>query len=156
ALMSLIVPITDSSARSALCAEIAAELPLWFGRPEANAWYIREIAAREAFAGVVEGRPRALMALEYHFTTTCNIWWLGVSPTVHRRGLGRALIERAALEAQTRNCRYLAVQTMSPRANSSAYELTRRFYEAVGFVPFVEYEPEPGDYMMWMLRELRS
>jgi hypothetical protein len=48
----------------------------------------------------------------------------------------------------------LAVETMSPRANSAEYDLTRRFYEAMGFIPFVEFEPEPGDYMMWMLRGL--
>jgi hypothetical protein len=43
---------------------------------------------------------------------------------------------------------------MSPRAESPEYDRTRRFYAAVGFVPFVGFEPEPGDYMMWMLREL--
>lgn len=43
---------------------------------------------------------------------------------------------------------------MSPRARSPEYDLTRRFYEAVGFEPFVEFEPQPGDHMMWMLRDL--
>ena len=43
---------------------------------------------------------------------------------------------------------------MSPRAKSPEYDLTIRFYEAVGFVPFVELEPEPGDYMMWMIHTL--
>jgi GNAT superfamily N-acetyltransferase len=94
------------------------------------------------------------MALEYHFEVTCNIWWLGVDPSAHRRGLGRALMERAAEHARARGCHRLAVETVSPRADSPEYDLTRLFYGAVGFVPFVEFEPEPGDYMMWMLREL--
>jgi GNAT superfamily N-acetyltransferase len=147
-------PITDHAAKSTLCARIIAELPMWFGRPEANASYIRNIADRDVFAASFDARIRGLIALEYHFAVTCNIWWLGVSPAAHRRGLGRALIEQAAEHARTRGCRRLAVETMSPRAHSAEYDLTRRFYAAVGFVPFVEFEPEPGDHMMWMLREL--
>jgi GNAT superfamily N-acetyltransferase len=153
--MNVVVePVEDVAARSALCAGIIKELPRWFGRPEANAGYIRGMVNRDAFAGSIDGEPRGLIALEYHFTTTCNVWWLGVSAAVHRRGVGRALIERAVLEARKRNCRYLAVETMAPRAESPEYDMSRRFYETLGFMPFVEFEPEPGDYMMWMIRVL--
>jgi GNAT superfamily N-acetyltransferase len=103
---------------------------------------------------MLDARIHGLIALEYHFAVTCNIWWLGVSPAAHRRGLGRALIERAAEHAGARGCRRLAVETMGPRAHSAEYDLTRRFYDAVGFEPFVEFEPDPGDHMMWMLRDL--
>ena len=147
-------PISDSAVKASLCAEITAELPMWFGRPEANAHYIRNIVDRHVLAGGIDGRICGLIALEDHFAVTCNVWWLGVSPSAHRRGIGRALIERAAEQARARGCRRLAVETMSPRANSPEYDLTRLFYQAVGFVPFIELEPEPGDYMMWMLREL--
>ena len=146
--------IEDAVAKSSLCAKLTNELPKWFARPEANARYISGVIDRDAFAAVVDGHPCGFIALEYHFLVTCNIWWMGVSPLVHRRGIGRALVERAAQEARTRGCRQLAVETMSPRTDSREYDLTRRFYEAVGFVPFVEFEPEPGDYMMWMLRVL--
>jgi ribosomal protein S18 acetylase RimI-like enzyme len=146
--------IADAAAKAALCLDIAAELPLWFGRPDSNARYAAGMAARDAFAALIEGTPRGLIALEYHFGVTCNIWWLGVSAASHGQGLGRALVDRAVVEARARGCRQMAVETMSPRANSREYDLTRRFYEAAGFTPFVEFEPEPGDYMMWMLRGL--
>jgi GNAT superfamily N-acetyltransferase len=146
--------MVDASAKSALCAAIIAELPRWFGRPESNARYIDGVGNRSAFAAVIDGQPRGMIALEYHFGVTCNIWWLGVSPRAHRHGLGRALIERAAQEATAQGCRYLAVETLSPRFKNPEYDLTRRFYTAVGFAPFVEFEPEPGDHMMWMLRVL--
>jgi GNAT superfamily N-acetyltransferase len=133
---------------------IIGELPMWFGRPESNAYYIRNIVDRDVFGAKLDGSYRGLIALEYHFGVTCNVWWLGVSPSAHRRGLGTALIERAAEQARARRCERLAVETMSPRANSPEYDWTRRFYEVMGFVPFVEFEPEPGDYMMWMLRGL--
>jgi GNAT superfamily N-acetyltransferase len=147
-------PISDGAAKSRLCAELIAELPMWFGRPEANAVYVRDIAGREVFAASFDASIRGLIALEYHFAVTCNVWWLGVSPAAHRRGLGRALIERAAEHALARGCRRLAVETMSPRAMGPEYDLTRRFYGALGFEPFVAFEPEPGDHMMWMLRDL--
>jgi GNAT superfamily N-acetyltransferase len=147
-------PVGDGAVKTSLCAQIIAELPMWFGRPESNDRYIRSIIDREAFAGTIDGHSLGLIALEYHFAVTCNIWWLGVRLAAHRRGLGRALIERAAGHARARGCRRLAVETMSPRARSPEYALTRRFYEAAGFVPFVEFEPEPGDHLMWMLREL--
>jgi GNAT superfamily N-acetyltransferase len=124
------MPITiellpDAAAKAALCLEIAAELPMWFGRPESNARYAAGMAGRDAFVALVDGQPQGLIALEYHFGTTCNIWWLGVRPASHGQGVGRR-----------------------------EYDLTRRFYEAVGFTPFVGFEPEPGDYMMWMVRAL--
>jgi GNAT superfamily N-acetyltransferase len=147
-------PVSDGAVKSRLCAEIIAELPLWFGRPASNARYIRDIAGRDVLAARLDGSIRGLIALEVHFAITCNIWWLGVSPTVHRRGLGRALIEGAVKHARGCGCRRLAVETVSPRTDSPEYDLTRHFYAAMGFVPFVGFEPEPGDCMMWMLREL--
>jgi GNAT superfamily N-acetyltransferase len=147
-------PLDDAAAKSALCAAIIKELPMWFGRPESNVRYIRGMANRDAFAGLIDGVPRGLIGLEYHFAVTCNVWWLGVSPAFHRWGIGRKLIERAAEEARMRGCRQLAVETMSPRAESPEYDLSRRFYNALGFMPFVEFEPEPGDYLMWMIRPL--
>jgi GNAT superfamily N-acetyltransferase len=149
-----IEPMPDAAAKAALCAAIAAELSMWFGRPESNARYAAGTAERDAFAAMVDGIPCALIALEYQFGVTCNIWWLGVRPASHRRGLGRALVEQAAQEARKRGCRQMAVLTMSPRADSPEYDRTCAFYEAMGFRPLVEFEPEPGDWMMWMVKAL--
>lgn len=127
---------------------------MWFGRPESNAAYSAGMGTREAFAACEGLRCCGLIAIEMHFSTTCNIWWLAVSPSEHRQGTGRALVEHVADLARGRGCRRLVVETMSPRADSPEYDRTRRFYEAVGFVPLVEFEPSPGDFMMWMLRDL--
>lgn len=149
-----IAMIHDAEAKAQLCRKITERLPMWFGRPDVNDLYFQEIRTRDVFVAQEDGVACGLIALEYHFEITCNVWWLGVDPGFHRRGLGRALMSRAVAEAGRRGCRQMAVETVSPRADSPEYEETRRFYEAVGFRPFIEFEPEPGDYMMWMLRLL--
>lgn len=154
--MIIVTHLLDRASKSTLCGEIIAELPMSFGRPDANARYVRDIADRSVFAASVdgEGDVLGLIALEVQFASTCNIWWLGVRPLAHRRGLGRALIGKSIDFARASGCTRVAVETMSPRDDSAEYAVARRFYAAMGFVPFVEFEPNPGDWMMWMLREL--
>jgi GNAT superfamily N-acetyltransferase len=149
-----IEPLDDATKKAELCGRLSAELPMWFGRPESNVAYMRGIATRNCYVAEQDKTIAGLIALDYHFGTTCNVWWLGVRPSFHRRGIGRALVERALQEAQGRGCRYLAVETMSPRAKSQEYDLTGRFYLALGFEPLIEFEPEPADFMMWMVRRL--
>jgi GNAT superfamily N-acetyltransferase len=121
-------------------------------RPKANAYYCDKIIDRDVFAAVIDDVSRSLIALDYHFGLTCNIWLLGVMPQFHRRGIGAELIACAEREARLRGCRQLAVETVSPRMNSPEYEITRRFYQRLDFIPFVEFEPAPSDHMMWLMR----
>jgi GNAT superfamily N-acetyltransferase len=151
---NLIKPIDDASEKAELCARLTEELPKWFGRTEANAAYKRGIATRDCYATKIDQTVTGLIALDYHFATTCNLWWLAVSPPFHRHGVGRALVDHARNEARKRSCHYAAVETVSPRIENPEYEQTRRFYSALGFKPFVEFEPESGDFMMWMVRRL--
>lgn len=146
--------IDEPATKSRLCAELAAQLPKWFGRTESNKKYAVGIIERDALVGLLDGEPRGLIAFDHHFASTCNVWWLAVHPAAHRMGLGRALLERVAQHARERGCRFLTVETMSPRAVSPEFEITRRFYKAVGFIPLVETEKATGDWMMWMLRVL--
>jgi GNAT superfamily N-acetyltransferase len=146
--------INKSNEKREQCTRLAAELPKWFGRPEANAMYSHKITAHECYSVKSNGNLAGLIALDFRIAATCNVWWLAVSPQFHRQGVGRALIERALNEARGRRCSHMAVETVSSKAENLEYELTRRFYLALGFKPFVEFEPEPGDYMMWMVREI--
>lgn len=149
-----IEPAADCEATARFAAEVMNALPMWFGRPDSNAAYARGMASRDCFLASVEKRGVGLMALEYQFGATCNVWWLAVLPGMHRRGVGKALLATAEQEAHKRNMRMMAVLTMGPSAESPEYALTRRFYEASGYKPFVEFEPEPGDFMMWMMKPL--
>lgn len=144
----------DPEATARLALDIMAALPRWFGRPESNLVYARGMASRECFLARADGKVAGLMALEFQFGITCNVWWLAVLPSFHREGIGKALLGTAELEARRRGMGVMAVLTMGPSDESPEYAMTRRFYEAVGFRPFVEFEPEPGDFMMWMMKPL--
>jgi GNAT superfamily N-acetyltransferase len=148
-----IEPVIDAAAKARLCAELSEQLPTWFGRPDANAMYAREMVSRDAYAALIDDHAVGLMALDYlggDDAGVCNIWWLGVCPELHRTGVGRALIDHAVSQARARDCAVLSVETVGPKSTDTAYAKTRNFYEAVGFSAWREFEPEPGDFMLEM------
>lgn len=144
--------LEDPAERSRACAEIAASLPEWFGRPEANAHYAREIATKTCFAARSGDAFLGLIAIEPHFETAAEIWWLGVARAAHRGGLGRRLVERVLDWALEQGRRDVLVQTLSAAHPDPNYAATRRFYAAMGFAPLIDVPGDPP--MMWMLRRL--
>ena len=66
-------------------------------------------------------------ALEFHV--------MGVLPAWHRRGGGRALVERAATYARAEGYSLLHVKTLAPGDPDPGYAATRAFYEAMRFRP---------------------
>ena len=104
----VIADVQHGDAKAKLCTEIICELPRSFGRPEANADYVRDMADCTVFGASVARQVQGLMALQVQFASTCNIWWLGVRPSAHRRGIGRALMARSVEFARTGNCSRMA------------------------------------------------
>jgi GNAT superfamily N-acetyltransferase len=122
-----------------VCASILAELPQWFGIPESNAAYA-DLAEREpAWLALDDGRPVGVMILKTHGEHSLENYLLGVRPSHHRSGLGRAFIERARQIAEDGGARYLTVKTLGPSRAYEPYERTRAFYRAVGFTPLEEF-----------------
>ena len=76
-------------------------------------------------AGYVRlGRATRLAATDHVLTVN----GIAVSPGEQRRGVGRALIDAAAMEAQARGARRLTLRVLGPN------ERARRLYESAGFV----------------------
>ena len=145
----------DAAAKSWACGEVIKTLPDWFGQPESNARYVRDIADKDVFSAFINDELAGLLALKYHFGSTAEIWWLGFKPEYHRRGIGSSLVNLAAMRAIERSCNYLAVMTISEWSDDEFYRRTRLFYQRVGFQPFVEFnETDPFNPMMWMIRPL--
>jgi ribosomal protein S18 acetylase RimI-like enzyme len=60
---------------------------------------------------------------------------LGVRPEWHRKGVGRKLFRHAETLLRARGVRFLTVKTVAAPDDDPVYGATRRFYEAIGFMP---------------------
>jgi GNAT superfamily N-acetyltransferase len=129
-----VVEVLDAAERSRLCESVLRELPEWFGLPEANAAYVRDVAALPMLA--VE--DKGFVALRLHGPKAGELYVMGVRPEHQGCGLGTALVAAAEGYLREQGVEYLQVKTLGPSRPSQAYERTRGFYEARGFVPLEE------------------
>ena len=128
-----------TSGKGAICAEILATMPHWFGLPESNAAYIRDVETMPMFAAIEEERVLGFLALKVHTPHAVEIHVMGVRPEHHRGGLGRALVARAEEWVRAQGARFFTVKTLSSIDPDPGYTKTRAFYAAMGFVPIEEF-----------------
>jgi ribosomal protein S18 acetylase RimI-like enzyme len=144
------VPVLDG--RGALCREVLASLPAWFGIPEAVEAYVAaadELPMLACFDSA--GHAAGFLSLKANTAVASEVHVMGVKPGFRRRGIGRVLIEAAAEGA-----RFLTVKTLSSANSDPNYAVTRAFYEAVGFLPIEEFPTlwDAGNPCLLMLRPL--
>jgi len=96
-----------------LCAPILWGLPQWFGIESATRHYIEAIDELPTFTATIGGDLAGFLSLKQHYAHAAEIYVMGVE--------------------------YLQVKTLSPSHPDQNYELTRRFYAAVGFRPLEEF-----------------
>ena len=126
--------------QGALAEGILRALPGWFGIEAAIVGYAHAADALPNFiagagdriVGFVTLKPTSAHAIEIHV--------MAVLPDEHRRGVGRALVERAAAYARAEGFTLFHVKTLAPTPDDPypPYAATRAFYEAVDFVPLEE------------------
>lgn len=125
-----------TSGKGSICQDILADLPEWFGIPEATDAYVRDVEALQMFAYIVENRVIGFISLKLHNPFVAEAYVLGVRRKWHRMGLGRALFCFAEQRLRERRFVYLTVKTVAVAVEKSEpYGTTRRFYEAIGFLP---------------------
>ncbi len=146
---------------------ILRALPGWFGIEAALQDYVRAADELETFVVVVarpacggrEFRPDQVLGfvtLRETSEDALEIHVMGVLPSWHRRGAGRALVERSASYARAEGYSLLHVKTLAPSDPDPGYTATRAFYAAAGFRP-LEVLPEvwgPEDPCLLMVRPL--
>jgi GNAT superfamily N-acetyltransferase len=142
--------------KGAICAEILASLPDWFGIPESNAAYKRDVEVLPMFVAEDAGRPQGFITLKRHTPFAFEIHVLGVRPELHRKGFGRALVARAEILVREKGARFLTVKTLSASHPDPGYAKTRAFYLAMGFVPIEEFGTlwSPDNPAVMMLKVL--
>ena len=126
-------------AKGATCAAILATLPNWFGMPESNAAYERDVQTMPMFGAMEGDAVVGFLALKRQTPHAFEIHVMGVRPAFHCRGAGRAMVDAAAAFARAAGARFLTVKTLSPRVADPGYAATRAFYESAGFLPLEEF-----------------
>ncbi len=141
--------------RGAICREILRELPYWFGIPEAIEEYAAFADGAPMLVAVRNGIIGGFVVLRDTSDAACEMHVIAVRPALHRLGLGRSLVAAAEAATNETGRRYLTVKTIGPRRRDAAYEKTRRFYVAMGFVAIEEFaDLWDGNPCLLMLKAL--
>ena len=122
----------------AICGDVLATLPEWFGFPESVAAYVEAAEREPTVVATLDGRDCGILTLVLHSPYAAEIVVMGVLPEHHRAGIGRAMLEAAESWLAQRDITYLQVKTLSPRAADEGYAATRAFYFGCGFRPLEE------------------
>ena len=144
--------------KEAVCRQILDALPQWFGLEAAKEAYVRAARDLPMLACGSYGDFVGFLTLKVQSPCAAEIHAMGVLPRWHRRGIGRRLVDRAERYASETGLRFLTVKTLAPSKPDEAYAATRRFYEAMGFLPLEEF-PElwgPDNPCLLMIRCLES
>jgi GNAT superfamily N-acetyltransferase len=120
------------------CESMIAELPEWFGLAEANAAYLRDLAALSSWVALLGSDVVGAVTLERHFPESFEVHFLAVRPEHHRRGIGRTLLRHVEAEVRARGGGLLHAKTLAPSHPDPWYARTRAFYAAMGFAPLFE------------------
>ncbi len=130
--------------QSTVAETILRALPDWFGVEAATLAYIAQADVLPTFVAKAGEAPVGFLTLRRHSPDAAEITVMGVLPTAHRRGVGKALLAAAEAYLRQTQTRFLQVKTLSPRNPDANYAATRRFYEAQGFCRLEEF-PELWD-----------
>jgi GNAT superfamily N-acetyltransferase len=147
---------SDAARKRALQERLAAELPAWFGKAEANAAYAAQAEVLDGFVAEFDGVGCGLLLLKNHGSKSAEIYWMAVAPAFHRRGVGHALVDAAAGACRQSGRKYLFVATLHPDDPYEPYQGTRRFYESMRFVYVLEEQTpaDPDNPLAYYLRDL--
>lgn len=85
-----------------------------------------------------ERRPAGVLLASRHFPTAAEIYLMAVERSLHRCGVGRALVEALEADLVVAQVGLLQVKTLGPSHPDPGYGQTRRFYHRMGFQPLEE------------------
>lgn len=143
----------DGEKASLLCKKITADLPEYFGIPEANEHYIEGVRAKTNFAAQKDDELIGLLSLEFPYPNNANIYWMAVLKKYHFLGVGKALLKKAEQYADENKALSLTVETLSPKESDENYLKTYNFYKANGFWPLFNLKPKGYEWnMVYMMK----
>lgn len=125
--------------KGSVCEEILRSLPQWFGIEEAIVQYVKDIEQLPTFVAMQNNKAVGFLTIKQHNQFAAEIYVMGVLPQVHRRGIGRSLVEKTKQFLNKNGVEYLQVKTLGKSHPDKYYALTRAFYLKMGFRPIEEF-----------------
>lgn len=86
--------MTAAEEKKTIARQVLEALPEWFGIPEAREEYIADSAEQTFFAAEEAGRVIGFLCLKETGRDTMELAVMGVCREYHRKGCGRALLQR--------------------------------------------------------------
>lgn len=139
-------------------------LPDWFGIESAVAGYVGKAhelptylawPARESSVPGPVSQPVGVLLASRHFPASAEIYLMAVEPSMHRRGIGRALVEALEADLIADSVELLQVKTLGPSLPNASYDRTRQFYSHLRFRPLEEiHDLWPGNPCLIMVKIL--
>ena len=138
-----ILEIKDGKLKKKYAEQILRLLPEWFGNEESLVEYIESVNKYPFFGAFKNEACVGFFSGKIHHARTGDIYVCGLHPKHHRKGLGKELYTTLEQYFINQGCEYVMVKTLSSLNPDQHYNLTRKFYEAVGFKEFYT------DHDMW-------
>jgi GNAT superfamily N-acetyltransferase len=148
------IQIIDSPAAEQICRDITADLPEYFGIPEANERYAKGVQDRVSFAAAHHGKYFGLLTLEFPFSNNANIYWMAVLRKYQGSRIGTNLIKSAEEYSRERGCLSVTVETLSPKNADNNYLKTYSFYEKSGYKPLFELNTYGPEFVMVYMQKI--
>jgi GNAT superfamily N-acetyltransferase len=117
----------------AICAELLATVPHWFGMTDANENYQRVADRCPTLIALDNGRAVGFVTVVRHSRHAAELHVMAVRPELHRNGIGRMLVAAAEDRLRSESVEYLQVKTLSASAGDEPYLGTLAFYTALDF-----------------------
>jgi len=112
--------------------QIVESLSKWFDDRTRNISVPIDIRHQHGFVAVSGDDVVGFITL-YVAEGKLNIGWIGVRSDLHRKGIGKLLLNRAEQMATGMGITQLATYTLGDRVDYEPYERTRQFYFKNGF-----------------------
>ncbi len=115
--------------------QILEALPEWFGQADAREQYIADVENLDMIVAQDRDSVIGFLSLKIHNNFSAEAYVLGIRPEYHGQGVGRMMFDRAEGYLAEKGFKYLSIKTLSEDHPDPYYARTRKFYEAIGFVP---------------------
>lgn len=128
------VEVTIPEEKSQICFEIINQLPEWFGIPEANKAYAKQVQAETFLAAQADENVIGFISVKKHNARSAEVTVMGILEAFHAQGIGRELVDQMAARMRAEGVQFMTVKTLADTRECPSYEKTRLFYNRMGFV----------------------